>query len=66
MQLYRIQAPKSYAMEMCIICADCVYSSIDNTSIIAEFTLEQFGRFSEMLFLNFKATIFAQIINFED
>ena len=63
-QLCRIAEPKSYALEMCIICADCVHSSVDNTSITAEFTLAQFGAFSEMLFLNFRATVFAQIIDF--
>ena len=65
MQLCRIAEPKTYALEMCIICADCVHSSIDNTSITAEFTLEQFAQFSQMLFCNFRATVFAHIINFD-
>ncbi len=65
MQLLQISEEKTYEMEMCVVCADCVHSSVDNTSIIAEFTMEQFGVFSHMLFQNFHITIFAHIIDFE-
>lgn len=65
MQLLQILESKTYEMEMCVMCADCVHSSVDNTSITAEFTMEQFGAFSLMLFQNFRMTVFAHIINFE-
>jgi len=62
MLLCRIQEPFSKPLQMCLIFAECAYSSDDGKEIWAEFSWKQFKLFSLQLWENFQRTVFCKII----